>query len=273
MAQNVTQTNTEAVKHFDPGEFYGYRIGDANEYMMKCELWFPKVGFTSREDKIGAVTFKVRGPRARPWAEGVLKQLSDGTLQFANWDAFKQAFLTRFGHHNLAQDSHDKLHALCNDDVQKNRRTISYYNSRFSELAANAPIDDATKLYYYRKGLPNTVRVQLNKTSHPTRNLAEVMTAAQKEASALEEIYGPMTNRFGSSGSSQYGRGRGSSRGSFRGGRNPGNFSGQRFQGTCNMQQLQKAGPHGPKLLGPWRRCRTSRPQSAKVLSGQREQG
>ena len=124
----------------------------------------------------------MRGPRACPWAEGVLKQLSDGTLQFANWDAFKQAFLTQFGHHNLAQDSHDKLLALCNDDVQKNRRTISYYDSRFSELAANAPIDDATKLYYYRKGLPNTVRVQLNKTSHPTRNLAEVMTATQKEA-------------------------------------------------------------------------------------------
>ena len=73
----------------------------------------------------------------------------DGTLQFANWDTFKQGFLTQFGHHNLVQDSHDKLLALCIDDVQKNRRTISYYNSRFSELAANAPIDDATKLYYY----------------------------------------------------------------------------------------------------------------------------
>ena len=67
MAQNVTQTNTEAVKRFDPGEFYGYRIGDANEYMMKCELWFPKVGFTSREDKIGVVIFKMRAPRVRPW--------------------------------------------------------------------------------------------------------------------------------------------------------------------------------------------------------------
>ena len=62
MAQNVTQTNTEAVKRFDLGEFYGYRIGDVNKYMMRCELWFPKVGFTSREDNIGAVIFKVRGP-------------------------------------------------------------------------------------------------------------------------------------------------------------------------------------------------------------------
>ena len=48
MAQNVTQTNMEAIKRFDPGKFYGYRIGDANEYMMKCKLWLPKVGITSR---------------------------------------------------------------------------------------------------------------------------------------------------------------------------------------------------------------------------------
>ena len=75
------------------------------------------VHFQGRQDRGGDI--QDEGPTSAPMAEGILKQLSDGTLHFANWDAFKQTFLTQFGHHNLAQDSHDKLLALCNDDIQK----------------------------------------------------------------------------------------------------------------------------------------------------------
>ena len=54
--------NTEVAKCFDPGDFYGYKFGDASNYIMKCELWFPKVGLTSKEDKVGAVISKIKSP-------------------------------------------------------------------------------------------------------------------------------------------------------------------------------------------------------------------
>ena len=187
--------NTEVAKRFDPGDFYGYKFGDASDYIMKCELWFPKVGLTSKEDKIGAVISKMKSPKAIAWATPILKELSQNQLSFKDWDDFKAKFLTQFGHHNLAQDSHNRLLQFCTDGGQKNRRTITYYNSKFSEYAANAPIDDATKMFYYTKGLPNTLRVQLNHTNLPTTTLVELMDAAQQEAIKLEQIYGPMQQR------------------------------------------------------------------------------
>ena len=47
-------------------------------------------------------------------------------------------------------------------------------------------------MFYYTKGLPNTLRVQLNHTSLPTTTLVELMDAAQQEAIKLEQVYGPM---------------------------------------------------------------------------------
>ena len=137
--------------------------------------------------------------------------------------------MLQFRQPTLEQYSHQWLVDLCNAPTDvKNRRPLSTYTTTFNNFARHlTAVDDATKIMYYKNGLPTTIRIALATTTKAQDTLANLIATCQELDAALSFMPGTSTTFYRPA----YRSPTTSFRGRARGGR--GSFTG-RFTGTCN---------------------------------------
>ena len=221
--------DAEWFKRMDPGYFDGRNKALARDYLERLDIMFGTSRKNNATEWITHALAKLTGPAAA-WASRYLTEINAGNLTSLNdWQDFKNKFLLQFGQPNLEQYSHQRLVDLCNAPTDvKNRRPLLTYTTTFNNFACHlTTVNDATKIMYYKNGLPTTIRIALATTTKAQDTLANLIATCQELDASLSFMPGTSSTFYRPAFRQQTA----SFRGRARGGRS--SFTG-RFSGTCN---------------------------------------
>lgn len=163
MTTFTQQTQTQAhssLPHTRPTPFLGQRGADARRFMaqMGAYLQNNSTAFANYEQrKISEALLLCHGDAA-PWATTVLKDMTKGNTPYADYAAFKAAFILMWEDRNDEEDALVTLDGL----RQTGDMTVADYYGKFNSAAVRCTkMNDFEKYHRFRNGLSHYINVAL----------------------------------------------------------------------------------------------------------------
>jgi len=131
---------------------------------------------TNKKKVSSALTYFKQGTQARDWAsDHIATILARNPINYGTWDNFREAFKAQFIPPETQNEAIQNIH----NTPQRNREFGEWYQE-WSQYARRANVDEATKMYAFRKALDTALHNKLLQLSPMPTTLAGLVEKARE---------------------------------------------------------------------------------------------